>query len=176
LAWHGRQGISRRIKMSLQWSESFPYKAVIDVNAVDREIEKIRREKGLASAETMFEAAHARTSPLHKLCVWDKDKAFVEYNLDRMRLVARSIIHIPDDGDDNPLQGRQLVHTKDDGYVPTVEAMKRRDWRQECLEEAKEDAIAFRRKYAWLKELASIIKPIDDVFPEDPNDKVMRAK
>lgn len=98
------------------------------------------------------------------------------FHLERMRLVARSIIHIPDDGDDNPLQERQLVHTAKDGYIPTVDAMRKQEWRVSCLEEAKEDAIAFRRKYAWLKELAAIIKPIDEIFPEDPIDKVERPR
>ena len=167
----------KKINMDVKWKEGARVKA----SAADayRFFEKVRQEnKGELDIDYAVEASRDETSPFHSELEWSDKIAGHEYRKNQMRYFVRSIevvkeeIKTPirvyesikvervvEDDDTNKNKYRHVFKSTDD-------ILKDEAGRAQLLSQAIRDALAFKRRYAALSELANIITAIDKEIPK----------
>jgi hypothetical protein len=92
---------------------------------VARELRKLESERGTLTPEIVFEAAKAKTSPLHEFFEWDRAKAADKYNLGVARQLIRTVVYRRDVEDHGTIQPRYVpvyvrdpdVNSGEQGYI-----------------------------------------------------------
>jgi hypothetical protein len=139
-------------------------------------LQKLAQEHGQLTPEIVIDYASPQDSPLHKFFQWDDSKAAELYRLEQARglirrikveyvteetktvtvrayhCIAPEIPMIDEDGEEQTNRGV---------YVPLETAMS--DYRSQLMAQCKRDMDGFKRKYAALKEVASVIDAMDAV-------------
>ena len=139
-------------------------------------LQKLAQEHGQLTPEIVIDYASPQNSPLHKFFQWDDSKAAELYRLEQARGLIRRIKveyvteetktvtvrayhcitpEIPTIDEDGEEQTNRGV------YVPLETAMS--DYRSQLMAQCKRDMDGFKRKYAALKEVASVIDAMDAV-------------
>lgn len=123
--------------------------------------------RGVLKPEDVVEAARPKTSPLHDKFDWDNNEAGPKYRLWQARqLISVTVEYIGGGKDQKPY--RVFVSLTpdrhDDGGYRTIEAvMSEPGSRRQLLEDALEEMERFQRKYADLKELATVFAEMKKV-------------
>lgn len=158
------------------WKRGF--QSNISPEVAFRELEKIKTKNGgVLTAGIVVHEASKKSNPLHrhKAFMWDDDaSAAHEYRLQQARKMIGSIEVVYKKAPHVPKQRHYVtvseppVHDQPERkvYRSTKEVLEDPVARDELLGNAIKEAIAFRKKYALLSELASIFKAIDD-FVDD---------
>jgi len=142
----------------------FQYKAVpgsrvsdADARVVGPELERIGRANGDLTPEELA------SSPLHKFFEWSDRRAAQKYRLEQARHLIRSV-QIKIVGERTPVEVRAFVKVERataNGYMPTVKAFSRADYRAQVLTRALEELNVWQQRYAALQELAGVFTEID---------------
>lgn len=144
------------------------YKAKVKPDIAYRELERIRKNGSLTAGAVVTEASK-KTNPLHPAFEWDNRVAAEEHRLEQARRMMRSIQVIVKERPKTPVRGYEITTQPQHGdmperkvYEPIDVIMKDPMKRDELLSSAIRDALAYRRKYHALSELAQIFSAMDD--------------
>lgn len=153
----------------IQWKQGS--KMTGSAEPVYKELESIRKKDGNITPRSVVEKAKSKRSALHRHFEWDDSVAAEKFRLEQARKVIRSIEIIHVQAPTVPAKAYSLVtrapakvqepHQPQKVYTSTEEALQDPVMRDELLGEAIRDAIAFRRRYAALQELAQVFRAVD---------------
>jgi hypothetical protein len=142
----------------------------LDATVIGPEIERLIEVHGQKlKAETVVDTAASPMSPLHPAFEWDDTKAAQEHRIFQAQHLLRSVqitVATPEGGE---ITTRATVTRERHGqpgkhyYSTTEYALSDAELRAEVLKQALREAVAFRRKYAELSELAQVFAIIDRV-------------
>lgn len=134
----------------------------------DRIAEELKRlaaaNGGLLMPQHVVTAARPETSVLHGEFTWDDGEAAERYRLWEARQLIRVHVQVEPVGQKD-VETRVFVSLTPDrgnggGYRLTTAVMSNDEYRQQLLADALAELRVFQNKYAQLKELASVMKPI----------------
>lgn len=147
------------------------YRSKLDPEKAFKELERIKARNGgtLTAGLIVFEAKKKRNY-LHSEFEWDLTKAAEEHWLEQARKMLRSVVVTYKDSPEIQATRQYVVVTeppKSDAperkvYTSMAEALQDPVMHDEILGNAIRDAIAYRRKYAALSELAKVFHAIGD--------------
>ena len=134
---------------------------------------------GTLTPEILVEEARREDSPLHEAFTWDDSVAARLYRLTQAYNLLRAVkvrLEIsgevvttrafwPVDGDEDSVRPCQP-------YRIVTEILAQKDWREELLERAHKEMVAWRKRYAVLKELGPVFAVIDRAALELASDTV----
>ena len=146
--------------------------------AAYRFFERVRKESdGVVDIDKAIHWSKPKDAPLHNALTWNKDDALRKVQREEMRYAIRSIEVLRDDistpmrayesvqvevvEDDNSEEKPKTQHV----FRTVEDQLAHPDYRAQLLGQAVRDALAFRKRYAALSELATLIEVIDEVIP-----------
>lgn len=130
--------------------------------------EQLEEEFGEVTPDNFLEASTPEESPTHKLFEWNDIKAAHLYRRNQARHIITDL-KIEYIVNDKPLVVPAYVNVSSslDGsglYRNITRAFETRETREIVLNRAKQELSIFRKKYAILKELASVMDAIGEVL------------
>lgn len=150
--------------MIYEWKSGFHHKVKPEVaGAVFEELEK---EKGL-TAQTLVDASRPEDAPLHREFEWEDSIAAEKYREQQARvLIAHLTVRMEEVKEAPPT--RAYVSLKDDTskyeHIATVLADTKKT--DALFDVAMKELIAFKTKYANLKQFAEVFAAIDKLGAE----------
>lgn len=151
--------------MIYQWREGFRLPG--DPNEVGTHLEALRqKQEGFLTAEEILKDAHKKRSPIHPYFEWNDTDAAREYRLSQARYLMRAIVVVREEGvEAEPHRAFVVVSSegKSDRYTSTRDALSDEDMRNQLLERARNEMLAWRRRYSELVELAEVFQAIDKI-------------
>lgn len=133
------------------------------------ELEKIRKRDGVLIPAAVVKKAKAKTNPMHKEFTWDDNAAAEQHRLNQARLLMRTIEVIYEEAPMVPTRVYELITqpaTKDKparkAYQTVTEILADPIARDELLSRAIRDALAYRKRYNGLSELAKVFHVMDE--------------
>lgn len=124
-------------------------------------------EQGLLTAHNLVEVSRAEDAPLHKCFEWDDAKAGQMYRETQARILIRHIEIKTEDDDEDQLPRMPMyvnLKTEERTYEDIRTVIRHEDKRDKLLENAKNEMISFRTKYAVLQKLAKVFEAMDEVL------------
>jgi len=138
-----------------------------DAQAVGEALEGIRRGRGgRLQARDVVKAARKKRSVLHRYFEWDDTEAARQYRLHQARYLIRAVVLCPET-DDQPFEPvRAFVSTSESedepqSFTHICEAMRDEDQCDQVLRRARSELASWRKRYAELREFASVFEAID---------------
>ena len=135
----------------------------VSAQVAGEECERLE-SNGMLTPKNLVDASRPDDAPLHKCFEWNDGIAAERWRETQAAYIIRSVeVKIEEHSDPT----RAFVATITDNtreYKSIGYVMRRSDSREVLLESAKREALAFRRKYKNLYELAAIIDAIDGVI------------
>lgn len=133
---------------------------------VAKELKSIERQAGIITPEEVVDRARKETSPLHGFFTWDDSVAAESYRRWQAReLIAKVFVKVSAD-DENPVL-RAFVNVtvgdEDDaarGYISIETAKKHVPLRDQVLQYAQDQLIAWDKKFGAMKQFMEIHKTI----------------
>jgi hypothetical protein len=155
--------------MEIKWKTGSQHK--VDPEKAYTEVERIKAKNGgVVTAGLVVLEAQKKRNPLHKEFEWDDSIAAAEYRMEQARRMLRSFIVTYQESPHIESRAYEVVTevgTRDESprkvYKTTKEILQDPIQRDELLGRAINDALAFRRKYHELSELAQVFHEIDDL-------------
>lgn len=141
-----------------------PAARVSGVSADDagRVFEELEATKGLTPANVV-DVSRPESAPLHAYFEWNDGVAAEKYREVQAGNLIRAIVTVTESS--GPVRAFVSVTPTSDEtarqYVGVSVAISTPGMREQLLADAYSDAAAFRRKYAKLSEMASVIQAID---------------
>lgn len=139
--------------------------AGLDVEKVGEVLESLAAQHGVLNPAVVVKEAESPESPLHLAFEWDDVKAGEQYRLSQARHLIREVRVLTEDGEQS-LEQRVFVNVisgTQRGYMPIVQVMSDEALREQVLNKAKNDLLAWKERYKDLQELARVYDVIDDV-------------
>lgn len=141
--------------MSVTWGT---IKFSADAEKCYREIESL----GDCKPEEIVEFAENKRTELHKCFEWDDTKAAQRWRVQQARIVCNSLTVIVEEDVDEPISYRLIEHDSEEQvYRPITVIARNEDQYSRLLNRARQEMAQFKKRYASLKELASVIDAID---------------
>lgn len=145
--------------MVYQWNPASRIKT--DANVAGKVFEELESTVGL-TAKTLLDASRSEDAPLHNEFEWNDAKAAESYRETQASYIIRSLCIAPEDEQKEPVRA-VFVISGEVGYESTQIIMQNEEKRTALLDVALKELIAFKKKYAMLKELAEVFAAIDKV-------------
>lgn len=151
----GNRDLSGGGAMSVTWGT---IKFSADAEKCYREIESL----GDCKPEEIVEFAEDEETELHKCFEWDDTKAAQRWRVQQARIVCNSLTVIVEEDVDEPISYRLIEHDSEElVYRPITVIARNEDQYNRLLYRARQEMAQFKKRYASLKELASVIDAID---------------
>ena len=154
--------------MVYKW-EGYAYS--VDANIVGQQFEKIEKEKGEITSQTVLDEARPESSPIHELFEWDDTVAAEKYRLNTASSIIRCLAIEVEDKDKKPIKCKAFVNvSKESGvtakgkFINVSSAMENEDTRDIVIKRALNELRAFQNKYKSLVEFAGLFEEIDNLL------------
>ena len=147
--------------MVYQWKTGSRHKvsAAVAAEVMDRLAEEDR-----LNAQELVEESRPEDAPLHSEFEWDDSVAAEKYREEQAgALIRHLVVRIEANDQEYPTRQYFMIQPEAKIYEPIQVILKDEDKTDLLLEQAKRELLAFKAKYACLKELAEVIKAIDSV-------------
>lgn len=136
-----------------------------DRNLILDELTLIEKRDGIVTPEAVVEFAKDKTTQLHGQFNWDDGEAAHQWRLFQARQVIRAIVTILPNENEHVVT-KAYVHVLETprnpaGYMAVKKVLSDEEYRKQMLDTAYKELKVFRKKYAHLKELASLFEVID---------------
>ena len=162
--------MKKQNKVQVKWKESTRSKA--NAGDVFNFFEKVREANdGELNIDYAVEASREKNSPLHNELEWDDSIAGHEFRKNQVKYLVRNIEIVRADVSTNSRAYESIKvnvvnsETKEvkekNVFLFTEDILSSPAGRAQLLGQAIRDAIAFRKRYSGLSELACIIQVID---------------
>lgn len=140
-------------------------------DVVCRALSEIEKTQGAITAHAVLAVAKNPKSPLHGLFEWDNTQAAEKYRLFQARMIIRSVsIHIVEQPDVEPVRAYISVAPLEDeerfsgrSYRSTIRVLQEPGYREQILNKARADLVAWKLRYEHLHEFASVLVEIEKV-------------
>lgn len=119
---------------------------------------------GAVNARTIVEDARGRRSPLHRFFEWDNNKAADEYRLEQARRLARSVVVVISDGN-NETTTRAFHHVFVDGergYTGAAVVFGRSALAEQVIERAAGELRGWMARYRQYKAMEPAIDLVEE--------------
>lgn len=146
--------------MTYQWAAGSRIKA--DANIAGQICENLASQNNL-TAKSLLDASRPANAPLHDVFEWDDSTAAEKYREDQARTIIRSLVIIPDKTT-GPVRSYFMVKKADPTYQHIHVILQKQDTTDLLLQQAMDELIAIRKKYANLAQLASVFQAIDQTI------------
>lgn len=147
----------------------------LDAHMVHGVFEKIRKSHdGHLKPEDIVSEATSKRSKLHKAFNWDDADAANEFRKDQARSMIRSLVVYRREAPKEPMRLYEVTRepTKDDPvrqvYATIEDICADPEKRAELFQTVLNDLVRCRRKYAQLREFASVFRAIDELLEAQP--------
>lgn len=132
-----------------------------------RELTAIEERDGVLKPEAVVEFAQDETTELHKHFTWDDGEAAKQHRLWQARQIIRVVVTVIH-GKDSEVTTKAFVNfapseRHSGGYRSIAVVLSDEELKTRMLRTAMKELSVFRKKYAELKELASIFEAIDKI-------------
>lgn len=131
--------------------------------SVVNELKRIAAKNGgVLKAECVVAEARDPDSPLHDSFDWNDTEAASKWRLHQARNIIRVAVEYINTGKGEPVKVSAFVSLTPDreqeggGYRSIVAVLRRKDHREQMLDDAMKELRVFEDKYASLTELASV--------------------
>lgn len=132
--------------------------------AVAAEVMDRLAEEDRLNAQELVDESRPEDAPLHNEFEWDDSIAAEKYREGQgMAIIRHLVVRIEANRQEYPTRVYFKVQKEAPTYEPITMILKDKDKTAMLLEQAKRELMAFKAKYAGLKELAVVIKAIDSV-------------
>ncbi len=143
------------------WAPGFPNRGVKVEDALAA-LETIRERDGCElTPESVVDSARAKHSVLHPIFEWDDTEASRRFRLDQARLLLRSYTIVYETKRDTVIEVRgfqQVTNQRHEHvYVPTLDALRVPEYRDQILEAARRELETWTRKYEDYHALAAVV-------------------
>jgi hypothetical protein len=115
-------------------------------------------EEGL-TPQKLVEVSRDESHPLHGEFEWDDAVAAEAYRITQAKQLIRDIVIVKNDAEKRD-RGFVITPGRNHVYVPLNNALNNEEWKNNLLNAAKRDMIAFIAKYRRLKELSDVVEPM----------------
>lgn len=139
---------------------------------VDRELDRIYKQRGDLTTEIVLEEASSERSPLHQYFEWDDSEAARKYRLHQATalLMASKMVVVLNKENNGPPRvvgtvRRLLCPSPGEGFKMRNEALNERDARQAVIERKYSALRSWCRETVDIEELASLRTMILDSLP-----------
>jgi predicted house-cleaning noncanonical NTP pyrophosphatase (MazG superfamily) len=163
----------RRMSKEYTWRDKSRYNN-FDAQVVGEELERIKnRDDGHLTAEAVVADAKRKKSPLHDLFDWDDASAAYQHRLEWARSIIRHVKIVVKSQKKEPKCVRAFVHLKENGggYQGIVEVLSNEEKTHKLLHQALDEAIAWKKRYEELQELAPVFASITKVIEQVNREK-----
>lgn len=155
--------------MVYDFKQAARFRSGFDRKAGAARLGQLLERDGYLSTDAIIADGLQKDSPLYPQFDIEPAEALQYVREQEARYLQRVFVsvEIVKDGDGETREVRAVVpvytreHPDERRYISTYEALTDEDYRDQVLARALGEAIAFRRKYAELQELARIFKAID---------------
>lgn len=120
-------------------------------------------EDGL-TPQKLVEVSRDEDHPLHGEFEWDDTIAAEAYRVEQAKKLIRDITIVQGETAKKADRGFVITPGGNHMYVPLNDALSNEEWKNNLLEAAKRDMIAFVAKYRRLTELTKVIEPMTDLL------------
>jgi hypothetical protein len=153
-------------EMVYQWKDGV--RAKVPAQTVGEHLEKIRVAfNGRMTPANVLSDASRSESPLHPLFEWDDKKAATQYRLAQANYIIRGIVvTLKAPGKEEPATIRAFVNVvegKAQHYTSAAAAMTDPALREQVLKKAWDELQQWRKRYAELREFASLFATMDQL-------------
>lgn len=128
------------------------------------ELKRLREETGAnLKPREIVQAAEDPTSPLHDAFEWDDTRAAQEWRVTQARRLLRCIHVVVRRGEKQSVRAffRVIDPSGESGYVGLATVLERQDYRDQIIEQALKEIVAWQGRYRDYQELGSIFGAID---------------
>lgn len=142
---------------------------------IRRELELIAKSRNGLMPSEVIKSAKSKSSPLHKYFIWDDTEAARRYRETQAAELIRRVKVEIQTSETKTITVRAFINVREpneDGcislseqgrYLPIVSVLNDEGLKEQMLESAKRDLIAFKNKYAILSELSKVFDAIDEL-------------
>ena len=147
--------------MVYEWKTGSRHKVAA---AVAAEVMDRLAEENRLNAPDLVNESRPEDAPLHPEFEWDDSVAAEKWREEQASaLIRHLVVRIEANDQEYPTRQYFMVQKELNTYEPIQVILKDEDKMAMLLEQAKRELQAFKAKYAGLKELADVIKAIDNV-------------
>ena len=140
--------------MEAKWKDGFASLHKADANTVANEILSLQD----ATPRNIVDMARDEKTELHKCFEWNDEKAADEYRLFQARQVVCHLVIKQEDRPQEQTEVRFFYKAEAGvGYTPSCTIVRNEDSYTQLLMRAREELLAFKRKYSMLEELSEIM-------------------
>lgn len=125
------------------------------------ELHRIYSARGKLEPSDVVDESRSESAPLHSCFEWNDEVAAEKYRETQASCIIRSIVAVNDEQKE-PQSVRAFVHVQS-SYQPISVVVNDEEKMAELLASALRELQSFRKKYANLEALASVMKAIDKV-------------
>ena len=120
-------------------------------------------EDGL-TPQNLVNISRDKNHPLHCEFEWNDSIAAEAYRVEQAKQLIRDITIVHDEEEKKSDRGFVITPGRNHVYVPLNDALSNETWKNNLLEAAKRDMVAFIAKYRRLTELTRVIVPMHDLL------------
>ena len=151
-----------------EWSG---YKFAVPAQIVGAECERIEKETGSVTSESLVNSARSKTSAIHNLFEWDNKIAGEKWRLQQAKVVLSCLkVSIVKDEESEPKKVRAYLNANQTDsraeYFNVQKTMQNISLREGVLRRAEKELRYFIDKYRTLTELSKVFDAIDSYFDE----------
>ena len=119
-------------------------------------------EEGL-TPQKLVDVSRDENHPLHDEFEWDDSIAAEAYRITQAKQLIRDITIVKEE-EQKKDRGFVITPGGNHVYVPLNDALNNEEWKNNLLNAAKRDMIAFIAKYRRLQELTAVIEPMTELL------------
>ena len=141
---------------------------IFPVNAQEAgaEIERIGKQAGKITPETVLEQSRGADAVLHKCFDWDDASAAEKYRRDQAQDILANLVTVAVHGTQTDTPVRVFVNIQNE-YRSIEEVSINSDYTNEMLKSALKELVCFKQKYATLKALSGVFVQIDSLTAQE---------
>lgn len=171
-AWYGRlhkpKG-GKKMVYKYEWKAGF---GKVPADVAGKHIEKLQKEKGEVTKETLLDSARPEDSAIHPLYEWDDSVAAEKYRLSQSGHILRNLVRVAvvDTGVEKEqktvrafIDVSEHDKTEKGRYIDIYTALSNENTRAIVLRKALDELVAFKNKYETLNEFANVFDAINEV-------------
>ena len=132
------------------------------------EIERIGKQSGKITPETVLEQSRGADSVLHKCFDWDDASAAEKYRRAQARDIINNLVTVTVHGAQTETPVRVFVNIQNE-YKSIEEVSVNSDYTGDMLKDALKELVSFKQKYATLKALSGVFVQIDSLTAQEEN-------
>lgn len=167
LVWYGevrqaRQGRKEVKTLIYDWKRAMPVKA----QDAGEHLKKLERQHGAVTPKLIVDDARPKTALLHKCFEWNDGIAAEKYRESQAGFILRNLVTVSVTKTEEQSEVRAFVNIIKEGdskFISVTTAMSDDDMRQQVLNNALSELMAFKKKYGQLEELAEVFTAVSNL-------------